>query len=188
MYSYIKGKVASVSENLVVLDVGGVGYAVNVSKSTAAAISGKSEAMLYTYLHVKEDALTLFGFISGEEKYFFEKLITVSGVGPKSAMTVLGSYPLNLLASMVASGDTVSLTKIKGLGKKTAERIVLELKEQFKPDIETVDSVPSELEDAIFALMSLGLGRQEAQKAVESAAKHTSGLENIVSLALRERK
>lgn len=188
MYAYIKGKVASVSENLVVLDVGGVGYALNVSKSTSSAVSGMLEAILYTYLHVKEDALTLFGFLSYEEKYFFEKLITVSGVGPKSAMTVLGSYPLNLLASMVATGDVASLTKIKGLGKKTAERIVLELKEQFKPEAEEVQSVPQELEEAIFALMSLGLGRIEAQKAVENAAKRTSGLENIVSLALRERK
>ena len=103
-------------------------------------------------------------------------------------MTVLGSYPLNLLASMVATGDVASLTKIKGLGKKTAERIVLELKEQFKPEAEEIQSVPQELEEAIFALMSLGLGRIEAQKAVENAAKRTSGLENIVSLALRERK
>lgn len=191
MYAYIKGIVAAKGNGAVVIENNGIGYQIYVWVFTeASAVVGETIKLL-TYLYVKEDVFMLYGFKTQEEKNFFEKLITVSGVGAKSAMGVLGGYPLSELLSYVASGNVNMLTKIKGLGKKTAERIVLELKEQFKAHAslpllkENLPSDPSDIDDAVFALTSLGLSKQEATRLALDAAKEVSGLENIIAYVLK---
>ena len=186
----VKGKVTYIDENTIAVDGGTVAFEVICSTNTIHKAMSQPNQMqtILTYLQVKEDGMCLFGFWDADERNLFMQLISVSGIGPKMAILILSNGTVASIIEAIHSGDTKLLSSIKGLGKKTAERIVLELKEQFKPEAEEIQSVPQELEEAIFALMSLGLGRIEAQKAVENAAKRTSGLENIVSLALRERK
>lgn len=194
MYAFIIGKVVSARGSEVVLENNGIGYLLTVSLTTAAKCVVGNEQKLYTYLQVKEDLMALYGFASLEEKQFFENLITISGVGPKLAMTVLSGYDLNTLALAIATGDSAKLSKIKGLGKKTAERIILELRELYKstdaggeiPLLATDSATAaSEIEDAVFALVSLGMTKSEATKAINKASEHVKGLENLISYALR---
>lgn len=192
MYAYIQGTVAAKSDGVIVIDNGGIGYAICVSAFTQSAVEIGTVVKLLTYLYVKEDIFMLYGFRAQEEKSFFEKLLTVSGVGAKTAMGILGGYPLGELMGYVACGNVAMLSKIKGLGKKTAERIVLELKEQYNSllraeDITDVAPVEtsSEIDDAVFALVSLGIPKQEALKRATDAAKHVSGIENIIAYALK---
>ena len=193
MYAFVSGKAESVFDNAVIIENGGIGYLINVSLQTATVIQKGSQVKLYTYLHVKEDVFALYGFMTLEEKSLFEKLISVSGIGPKMAMQALGGYNAASLASMIASGDIVSLCKIKGLGRKTAERIVLELQETINAEIAQAPSaeeteITLDGEEAVFALISLGLKKSEAQRAVKEAMKAVSGTENIVAYVLRNLK
>ncbi|NLZ25382.1 MAG: Holliday junction branch migration protein RuvA [Clostridiales bacterium] len=193
MYAFVSGKAESVFDNAVIIENGGIGYLINVSLQTATVIQKGSQVKLYTYLHVKEDVFALYGFMTLEEKSLFEKLISVSGIGPKMAMQALGGYNAASLASMIASGDIASLCKIKGLGRKTAERIVLELQETINAEIAQAPSaeeteITLDGEEAVFALISLGLKKSEAQRAVKEAMKAVSGTENIVAYVLRNLK
>lgn len=124
MYSYISGEVTQTSENTVVLDVGGIGYELCVSSFTQEKCQVGQRCRLYAYLQVKEDGLSLFGFATEEEKNMFLRLISISGIGCKVAQAILSGMDCNALAVAIFNGDTKQLTKIKGLGKKTAERIV----------------------------------------------------------------
>lgn len=190
MFDYISGKVAHVGENKVVVDCNGVGFALTVSAFTAADCSRKTEVKLPVYLAVREDALELFGFGSEKERELFLLLIGVSGVGPKLAVSVLGGMTVDRLAAAVAGGDVAALSSIKGVGKKTAERIALELKNKL-PDIGiTVEGgavvPPGSLDDtAVAALMSLGYDRKEAEAAVSRASKPGMTTEEIIREVLR---
>lgn len=191
MYNYIKGALVSVEPGKVVLENNGIGYELGVSGNTLAdARNLGAEMKLYTYLYVKEDVFALYGFSRLEEKTLFMRLIEISGVGPKLAMQVLGGYDLGTLTVAIATGDVKTLSKIKGLGKKTAELIVLNLREQVAVDMSDTTTpigagADADISDAIFALVSLGVSNTEAVKAVQEAAKTAKGVENIVALALK---
>lgn len=197
MFSYIKGKIEFKSENLVVLDVNGVGFELYVSANTLSEIGGVGEeAKIYTYMNVQEDLIKLYGFYSKEEKNMFLKLIGISSVGPKMANQILSGIKLSTLALAIVSGNVKELSKIKGVGKKTAERIILELREKLQADqIESSDDAIIEQvqfiklgqveNEAISALCSLGISKGEATRAVESVASKADKLEDLITLALR---
>ncbi len=192
MFDYISGKVAAVGENRVVVDCGGVGFSLTASVSTCAECSRKSEVKLPVYLAVREDALELFGFASESERELFMLLIGVSGVGPKLAVTVLGGLSQTRLASAVASGDVAAISTVKGVGKKTAERIVLELKSKLPASLVAESGVQladmpvdkPAYDEAVRALMSLGYDRKEAEAAVRKVPTDGMTTEQIVRAAL----
>ncbi|MCM1367810.1 MAG: Holliday junction branch migration protein RuvA [Roseburia sp.] len=186
MFDYISGKVASVGENRVVIDCGGVGFLLYASSYTCADCSRKSEVRLPVYLAVREDALELYGFGSESERELFLLLISVSGVGPKLAIAILGGMTADRLARAVASGDVAALCALKGVGKKTAERIALELKGKLAcdADIAVGGVIPLPDENAVLALMGLGYQRQEAETAVRKVAKPDMTTEQIVFAVL----
>ena len=130
MIGYLKGKILSLNSDTALIETGGVGYEVLCSASALSALEGKTEGEVYTYLQVREDGISLFGFSSPAEKNMFLKLVSVSGVGPKMGIAVLSGMDINSLAVAIASSDVKKLSTVKGLGKKTAERIILELREK----------------------------------------------------------
>lgn len=162
----------------VVVDCGGVGYELLISVATYTELGEVgAEARLHVHTHVREDALQLFGFYEVTEKLLFERLLTISGIGPKLAITVLSGISAERLVGAIRSGDHATLTKIPGIGKKTAERVVLELKDKlddmagFVPAADARPSLGAVAEDVLSALVNLGYARPVAQKAVETAAK-----------------
>ena len=195
MIGYIKGRVISNNDNVILLENGGIGYEITCSVSAFSKMMQDREGGIYTYLQVKEDGLSLYGFASLEEKKMFLKLISVSGVGAKMGITILSGMSLNDLALAIATSDVKSLSKIKGLGKKSAERIIVELRESMSAIGEKSEgecallssaSVSSDGENAVMALMSLGYTRAVAVKAVNSAmSAGASVVEEIIAVALR---
>ena len=189
MFDYISGKVAAVSENKVVIDCGGVGFALTASAFACAEAGRKQEIKMPVYLAVRDDALELFGFSGNAERDLFLLLIGVSGVGPKLAVAVLSGMAADRLTSAIASGNAAALSTIKGVGKKTAERIVLELKGKVAPsagDDGTVVAVTEQVDEkSVLALMGLGYDRKEAEAAVKKVSKPDMSTEDIVLAALR---
>lgn len=192
MLAYVDGKLLYNGNNAVILENGGIGYEILCSATAYSRLVNNSGGGVYTYLAVREDGVFLYGFEDLNEKAMFLKLITVSGVGPKMAMSILSSMSLNDLAFSIASSDVKSLSSIKGLGKKTAERIVLELREKISLEDMPVgkkavkNAVDEDGDNAVLALMSLGYSRQQSQQAVDSAIEGgAKGLENIISEALK---
>lgn len=175
----LRGRVARLEQDRVILDVGGVGFAVWVPSSTRGRLRTGEEASLFTHLQVREDALQLYGFALWEEKEAFEALLKVSGIGPKVGLSILSSLSARELVVAVACGDVQSLTAVSGVGKKTAQRIILELKEQMgavaaqRAEEEGGPAVPAQESsagsEAIAALMVLGYSAVEASKAVATA-------------------
>ena len=193
MIGYIKGKILSLTPECALIETaGGIGFEVACSYSAFALLSGKTEGEIYTYLHVSENGTALYGFSSQDEKNMFLKLISVSGVGPKMGITVLSGMNVGELAAAIATSDIKRLSAIKGLGKKTAERIVLELREKVSANIKSeagsapVPFVTSDDEDAVVALMTLGFTRAESEKAIARArANGATSVEDIIMLALK---
>jgi Holliday junction DNA helicase RuvA len=177
--AYLRGQILSKSPNAVVIDCGGVGYELAISVTTYTEIGDVgAEARLHVHTHVREDALLLFGFAEVTEKRLFEKLLTISGIGPKLAITVLSGISAERLVGAIRGGDHATLTRIPGIGKKTAERVVLELKDKLDDmagftaeGVVIRPSLGTTAEDVLSALLNLGYPRPIAQKAVESAAK-----------------
>ena len=195
MIGYLKGKVLHADNGSVLLDCNGIGYEVLCSSSAFCILIATGEGAIYTYLNVTEQGVSLYGFESLEEKSMFLKLITVTGVGPKMGITILSSMPLKDLAFIIASQDVKELSKVKGLGKKTAERIILELRENISsldlPQDKKAKSkqveIMSPLEsDAIIALMSLGFNRSVSEVAVKNAtSRGADTIESIITIALQ---
>ncbi len=197
MIGYLKGNVINISGNTAIIEVNGVGYEVCCSSGALYRISNEQVGDVWTYTAVKDDGVYLYGFESIEEKNMFLKLISVSGVGPKMGIMVLSAMNLHDLAFAIASSDVKMLSSVKGLGKKTAERLILELRENIssldlpaepksKKTTKTADALPKEDEDAIIALMTLGYRREESKQAVEKAKEEGAvTLEEIITLALR---
>lgn len=173
MIGYLKGTVIQQDLKFVILDVNGVGYKIYTN---TVLLDSKIQKILefWTYLAVRENALDLYGFVSKEELNFFELLITVSGIGPKSAMGILSVASVENLRNAIISGDTSHLTKVSGVGKKNAEKIVVELKDKLGVMVDGV-SVSGDV-DVIEALKSLGYGEREAREALKKVtdAKDTS--------------
>lgn len=191
MYNYIIGKVTYAMGNTLVVENNGIGYEIGVSATTLYECCTPGEIVkIYTYLYVREDTFALYGFSKLEEKTLFLRLIEISGVGPKLAMQILGGMDLNSLTVAIATGDVKTLSKIKGLGKKTAELIVVSMRDQVSADMASALSplekyADKDQSEAVFALVSLGMSNTEAVKLVAEIAKTTSGLENIIREALK---
>ncbi|MDE6373291.1 MAG: Holliday junction branch migration protein RuvA, partial [Clostridia bacterium] len=177
MIGYLKGKVLNISLDSALVVVGGVGYEVYCSGSAFSKMTEGEECEIYTYLQVSEaNGVTLYGFATPQEKAMFLKLISISGVGPKMGIGVLTHININDFAAAVATGDVKRLSQVKGLGKKTAERIILELRESIsvpagvtKSDGDVVLVKSAGDEDAVVALISLGFTRAESERAVAKA-------------------
>ena len=198
MIGYIKGKVLASEAGTILLENGGIGYELVCSGALFAKLVTDKQGEAYTYLQVREDGLTLFGFVSPEEKNMFLKLITVSGVGPKMGIAVLSAMNINDIAVAIATSDLKMLSSVKGLGKKTAERIILELREKVsaeavlpakeggKPVAAVSEKLSDREEDAIVGLMSLGYTRSESVRAVKGAIeKGADSMEMIIMTALK---
>lgn len=189
----VRGKLIHTESELAVVECGGVGYACKTTFYTLQKIAGESEVTLYTYLAVREDAADLFGFSTKEELKCFKMLITVSGVGPKAAISILSSNSPSQFALAVATGDSKSLTKCKGIGAKTAQRIVLELKDKIAKENTvsvrgTADFVPAvpqggAADEAVTALVVLGYTEGEAMQVI-SKLDPTLSVEELIKKAL----
>lgn len=200
MIAYLRGKVLTTTAETAILDVNGVGYEVYCSGGAFKKLVIGQVGEIYTYLQVKEDGITLFGFADPKEKELFLKLITVSGVGPKMGIAILAAMSAEEFARVISTADVKTLSKVKGLGKKTAEKIVLELHgkisalevlgasgemvggETAQP---TAKATPEE-EEAITALMGLGFTRTESAQAVKKAKDlGATSVEEIIMKALQ---
>jgi Holliday junction DNA helicase RuvA len=176
LIAHLRGKVLSKEAPTVVLDVQGVGYEVLVTVPTYSAIAEPGgEAAMFIHTHVREDQLALFGFSTHDEKRLFERLISVSGIGPKLAITVLSGMPAEQLVAHLRSGETAKLTKVPGIGKKTAERMVLELRDKLADFTAAAPRAEAPQlpvgEDVLSALLNLGYQRAAAEKATEAAVE-----------------
>lgn len=196
MIGFIRGELAEKGDGYVIVDVGGVGYQIYVPANSRAYLSEEGrEVMVYTAMIVKEDDVSLYGFMRKGELDAFRKLITVNGVGAKAAMSILSSFSLEQIQQAIAFEDVKTITKANGIGKKTAERIVLELKDKFGASVgaETLPegdagsvAIPSDgRSEAVSALIALGYTRGEAMSALASVEDADLTAEEYIKLALR---
>lgn len=196
MFAYLKGKLAIKNRDTAVLDVGGIGYKVFIPYSTYQLLPEIGEEVkLSTYVAIRENDISLFGFFSSEELRIFELLISVSGIGPKSAIGVLSDISPADFSLAVITDDVNRLTKVSGIGKKTAGRIIVELKDKMKnEDVTSNDEVPvirnvvsNDIEEAISALQVLGYSNKDAVNMVSKVAEENMPVEEIVKLALKNK-
>jgi len=192
MIASLRGILISKSPNQAVIECAGVGYDVAISVATFSALPREgAEARLHIFTKVAEDQLALFGFAEVDEKRLFERLIAVSGIGPKLAITVLSGIASERLVTAIRGSDHASLVKIPGIGKKTAERIVLELKDKlddlqgFSTSATARPLLGGVAEDALSALVNLGYARPIAQKAVEAAMEKDAGAKESFEMLFR---
>jgi len=190
MIGYLQGALKSLEANRALVVAGGVGYEVHVSLQTYYKLEGQREAALEIYTHVREDTLALYGFATSEEKLAFEKLISISGIGPTLAQKILSGIEPHDLARAIAENDTRKLSSIPGVGKKTADRICLELRDKFmlaeKPAAPTRLSVD---DDVHSALVNLGYRPRDADVAIEAARKQLGSdaeFSQVLKTALRQ--
>ncbi len=197
MFDYIRGKLVSKTATEAVIDVHGVGYLLKISLSTSEKLPEiGTEVTVKTYLHVREDAFQLFGFISEEERNVYTSLLTTSGIGPKLALTILSGLSPEKIIAAIKNRDESALNAISGVGKKTAQRLIVELKDKFKdfevhgaePREETEKTLNSMETETIMALVSLGYSRIQAEKAVRKAAakgEKISSVEELIKQSLK---
>lgn len=194
MIAYLKGKLVHKEPTLVQIEVNGVGYQVSISLHTFSEIKDREDLKLYTYLHVREDAHILYGFVSEAEKQMFLQLISVNGVGPNTALVVLSYLPPADLRSAIVREDAAALQAVKGIGGKTAQRIILELKDKLKKDLG--DEEPGKTgmvhntvrREALSALVTLGIAKPAAEKSIDTILKRMGtsiSLEELVKQALK---
>lgn len=190
MIGYLKGKIISAKPTQIILDVNGVGYLVNISISTFEKISDQNEISLFIHTHVREDALSLYGFYTEAEKEMFELLISISGIGPKVALSILSGITVDELQNAIQTENVSRLVSVPGVGRKTAERVVLELKSKVGL-IET--NVPKGIDytikqEAVLALTTLGYNQKVAEKVVRDLLSENSSitLEDLIRKSLAE--
>jgi Holliday junction DNA helicase RuvA len=181
MIAFVTGTVAEITPDQIVLDTGSLGYHVRVSPTTAAKIAGIGERVkLYTYTCVREDAFLLYGFLRKDELEIFQKLLSVNGIGPKGALGILSAMDVDALRFAIITEDVAAICKAPGIGKKTAERLVLDLKDKLLKDSSYAEQNPSlpplaiqgsdQMKEAILALTALGYSAPESQKAIRRIA------------------
>ena len=194
MIEYIQGEIAELSPAQLIMECNGIGYCLHISLTTFSAFNGREKGKIFIHEVIREDAHLLFGFATREERELFLLLTSVSGVGPNTARLILSSLPPAELIAIIASGDDKSLTVIKGIGSKTAQRIVVDLKNKVKTVDSTVDKSPfrssvhtETIEGAVAALVMLGFQKTVSRKAVESILKNTpeKSVERIIKDALK---
>jgi holliday junction DNA helicase RuvA len=177
MIAHLRGKLIARHPNQAILETAGVGYDITISVPTFSELPpAGSEVSLHIHTHVREDQIALYGFLRFEEKQLFEKLITVSGIGPKLAITILSGMPAEDMVNAIRGNDIARLTKIPGIGRKTAERMVLELRDKLPPvgtdQVHVVPSLSAVQEDVLSALVNLGYQRAAAEKALTSVEQN----------------
>ena len=194
MIAYIRGKLVHKEPTHVVVDVGGVGYQASISFNTFADIKDKEDIRLATYLHVREDAQLLFGFSTEAEKSMFLNLISVNGVGPNTAMVMLSSLPPAELRAAILREDAATLQAVKGIGGKTAQRLILELRDKLRKSPGDSGSTLAGgggntlRQEALTALMTLGISRSAAENSIDAILRksgNTISLEDLVKQALK---
>ena len=194
MFYYIEGTVALIDTGLVVIDCGGVGYAINTTANSLSRLRLGEKARLYTFEVIREDCFDLYGFATQEEKRSFEMLLGVSGVGPRAAQAILSSNTPESLSLAIVSGNEKSLTAVPGIGKKIAQRIVMELRDKLSKEIGEIDVRSSaqptavmgdKRADAAAALGVLGYGTNEINAALKGLDMEHLSVENIIRQALR---
>jgi holliday junction DNA helicase RuvA len=181
MIAHLRGRLLAKHPNQAIVEAGGVGYDVTISVPTFSdlpALGG--DVALHIHTHVREDTLALYGFLQPSEKQIFEKLISVSGIGPKLAITILSGMPADEMASAIRSNDVAKLTRIPGIGKKTAERMVLELRDKLPQttpgETPSMPSITVVEEDVLSALVNLGYQRPAAERALSAISKNGKGV------------
>ena len=196
MISYLHGKLVHKSPTELVIDVNGIGYHVNIPLSTFEKIEQlNGQVKIFTYMHVREDIMQLYGFATEAERELFRLLISVSGIGPKMAQGILSGMSINELKEAILTSNIGSLTTISGVGKKTAERLVLELRdkftsaESFEPTSVSTSKLLKARAEAVVALMSLGYTRTDAERVLRTVTKDSSeqdiNAEELIKRALR---
>lgn len=194
MFDYIKGDIAELTPAYVVLETAGIGYCIHIALPTFSALTGNSEAKLYVYEVIREDAHLLFGFMNKAERQLFLLLISVSGIGANTARMIMSSYSAQEIQEMIATGNVTALNAIKGIGTKTAQRIIVDLKDKIMK-VAGIDagsalriSAGNEVkEEAVSALVMLGFASAASQKAVDQILKSepTLRVEQLIKLALK---
>lgn len=194
MIAYIDGKLTFKDPTHVIIDVGGVGYEIRISLTTYSALTEGERCKLYTFQHIKEDAHTLYGFTNLAEKGVFMSLISISGVGPGTALMVMSSLTAGELQQAVVREDVRTIQNVKGIGAKTAQRIILELKDKFKKDllVESPANTPmghnTNRNEALSALITLGFARAVAEKTLDAIIKREGShlsVEQLIKFALK---
>jgi len=197
VFAYLKGKLERKLADSIIVDVGGVGYRIFTAATTlGSGVQTGAEIKVYTHLYVREDNISLYGFLTEEELKMFEQLLTVSGVGPKAAISLVSCIPPAQFGLAVLTDDAERFTKAQGIGKKTAQRIILELKDKLKkeqvdiPDFK--DTMPAQvygrdtrISEAISALVMLGYSSAEANRAVASCFSEEKTVEDLIRDALK---
>jgi len=179
MISYIKGEVVKKGIDYLIIENNGIGYYINTSFNTLKNLSEGDVSSVFTYMHIREDVLALYGFSKKDELEMFKKLISVNGIGPKAGLAVLSTYDINSVKVAILKDDVNAISKVPGIGKKTASKIILDLKDKVGSideidsinlsDIEVIsDSVNNDIEDISKVLMTLGFSQLEAKKALEN--------------------
>ncbi len=185
MISHLTGTVISVNTHGVVLDVHGVGYKISATGQLLSTLHEGQTASLWTYLAVRETALDLYGFADRETLDFFELLITISGIGPKTALAILNVASIKMLRNAVFTEDTTELTKVSGLSKKNAEKIVLELSGKLGPAVAGDETAITDDSDVIEALTALGYSQREAREAMKKVPKEITDTGERVKHSLK---
>jgi Holliday junction DNA helicase RuvA len=192
MYAYIDGKLTFKCPTYVVIEAGGVGYQINISLNTYSALADTERCKVYTWLHVKEDAHTLYGFADEGERRLFLHLISVSGIGPTTCRMMLSSITPVEIQNAIIKADVALIQQIKGIGAKSAQRIVLELQDKLKKEgPDSLISMPLQnttRDEALSALIMLGFGKQVAEKAIDNAIKNAAQsltVEQMIKVALK---
>lgn len=191
MFEYIKGEIAEITPTYIVIDNNGIGYFANISLNTYTSLQNKKTATLYIYEAIREDAHILYGFHDKHEREMFLLLISVSGVGPNSARMILSSLSPLELETAIATSGVAALKAVKGIGAKTAQRIIVDLKDKIKAPSDTLNiQVPANNEifdEALAALVMLGFSQQASQKVLKKLLSDTQGLnvEDVIKKALK---
>ncbi|WP_293787053.1 Holliday junction branch migration protein RuvA [uncultured Pedobacter sp.] len=192
MYAYIDGRLTFKNPAYVVVEAGGIGYHINISLNTYSALGDVERCKLYTWLHVKEDAHTLYGFADEGERRLFLHLISVSGIGPNTGRMILSSITPSEIQTAIIKADLPLIQRIKGLGAKTAQRLVLELQDKLKKEgADSLISMPQHntvKDEALSALVMLGFAKQTAEKTIDQILKVTEGtlsVEQLIKQALK---
>jgi Holliday junction DNA helicase RuvA len=197
MFYYLDGDISVIETNLVVVDVNGVGFACNATMNTISHLECGKKARLYTYCNVKEDAFDIYGFYELSEKRCFEMLLTVSGVGPKAALAILSAVTPEALAMAIITDDEKALTSAQGVGKKIAQRIILELKDKMSKEASGMKAsgfvppktgsglIGSKLQDATAALTVLGYSQSEISGALRTIDTDNMSVEEIIKEVLK---
>lgn len=192
MYAYIDGKLVFKCPTYVVIDTNGIGWHINISLNTYTLLKDQENCRLYTWLHVKEDSHTLYGFAEEGERRLFLHLISVSGIGPNTGRMILSSITPAEIQTAIVKGDVPLIQKIKGIGPKSAQRMILELQDKLKKEgIETLTSLPqynTAKDEALSALIMLGFAKSQAEKALDYAIKTSPeglSVEQLIKIALK---